>query len=54
MKKIKKDLNIEDLAYHIIVLVEGLMFMSVASGTESDLAKNGKRMAKNLLQMIKA
>ena len=51
--EIKMELDLNSLAYHIIVLLEGLMFVSAITGTEDTLISHGKKMADNLWEMIR-
>ncbi|WP_040412586.1 TetR/AcrR family transcriptional regulator [Desulfosporosinus sp. OT] len=51
--EVNKDIDSSSFALHISVLVEGLMFVSAITGTESSLINNGLKIADNLWTMIK-
>jgi AcrR family transcriptional regulator len=51
--EINKNIDSNSFALHISVLVEGLMFVSAITGTESSLINNGLKIANNLWSMIK-
>lgn len=51
-KIVKDEINPQNLALHISILLEGLMFVSAITGTESMLIDNGKKLADNILAMI--
>ncbi len=51
--EIKKDIDSNSFALHISILVEGLMFVSAVTGTESSLIANGEKIGNNLWTMIK-
>ena len=50
--KIKDDIDSDTLSIHIMHLAEGLLSISILSGSEKELIENGKKMAENLWNMI--
>ena len=50
--EVKNDIDPHIFALHIAVLMEGLLFASAVTGTESSLIANGKKIAQNLWQML--
>jgi len=51
--EVKGDFDPDAFALHLTVLVEGLLFVSAVTGTESSLIENSRKMADNLWNMIR-
>jgi len=51
--EVKGDIDPDAFALHLTVLIEGLLFLSVVTGTESSLIENSRKIADNLWNMIR-